>query len=279
MTTSGVSRAISRFETEHNVRLLHRSTHAVSLTHEGERLFEEAREMLHGVERFGLLLAETADGGRSGRVRISAPTGFVRACLLPKLPELLDAHPEIKIDVRSTYDLDDLAARGVDIALRTGTLSGLPGHIARPLLSSPWCVYATPAYLSHRGTPTSPRDLEGHDLIGFRNSREGRVSAWRFQDPGIVGALGMTRYEPNARIVFDDGASAYDMALGGHGLVQAPEWLALDHLRDGRVVEVLRGWRYGEMRLSLVRRERRLAPERIKVVADFLCEAAKHWRS
>lgn len=279
MTTSGVSRAISRFEAEHGVRLLHRSTHAVSLTHEGECLFDEARDMLHGVERFGLLLAEAADGGRSGRVRISAPAGFVRACLLPVLPELLDSHPEITLEVRSTYDLDDLAARGIDIALRTGALVGLPGHIARPLLSSPWCVYATPAYLSRKGTPALPGDLEGHDLISFRNTREGRVSAWRFQDPSVVGAEGIVRYEADARIVFDDGASAYDMARSGHGFVRAPEWLALDDLREGRVIEVLREWRCGEMRLSLVRRERHLAPERIKVVADFLCEAAKLWRS
>ena len=49
--------------------------------------------------------------------------------------------------------------------------------------------------------------------------------------------------------MFDDGAAAYDMACNGHGIVWAPEWLALDDLRDGRVVEVLRAWRSGEMRL------------------------------
>ncbi len=279
MTTSGISRAISRFETEHSIRLLHRSTHAVSLTQEGERLFDEAREMLDGVERFGLLLAKAADGGRSGRVRISAPAGFVRARLLPVLPDLMDAHPEVKIEVRSTYELDDLAARSVDIALRTGSLARFPGHIARPLLSSPWGVYATPAYLSRRGTPVLPRDLEGYDLIGFRSAAEGRVSVWQFQNPGVAGAEGIVRYQPDARIVFDDGASAYDMALGGHGLVRAPEWLALDDLRAGLVIEVLRDWRSAEMQMSIVRRERRFVPERIKVVVDFLGEAAKLWRS
>lgn len=64
------------------------------------------------------------------------------------------------------------------------------------------------------------------------------------------------------------------MARGGHGLVWAPEGRALDDLSDEGVVEVLRGWRCGEMRLSLVG-HRHLVPERIKVVVDFLCATAK----
>lgn len=279
MTTSGVSRAISRFETDHGVRLLHRSTHALSLTDEGEQLLEEAREVLRGIEQFGLLLSQAADGGRGGRVRISAPPGFARACLLPVLPDLLDAHPEIQLEIRTTYDPVDLADGAVDLALRTGHLSGLPGHIAQTLFSSPWCTYATPGYLRRRGTPSTPGELAGHDLIGFRNSGDGRIRAWRFQEPAVEGAGGIVRPEARARIVFDDGAAAYDMACNGHGIVWAPEWLALDDLRGGRVVEVLRAWRSGEMRMSLVRRERRLTPRRIQVVASFLCEAARLWQT
>ena len=216
--------------------------------------------MLRGVEQFGLLLSQAADGGRSGRVRISAPPGFARACLLPVLPDLLDAHPEIRLEIRATYDPVDLADGAVDLALRTGHLSGLPGHIAQTLFSSPWCTYATPDYLRRRGTPSTPGELAAHDLIGFRNSGDGRIKAWRFQDPAVDGAGGIVRPEARARIVFDDGAAAYDMACNGHGIVWAPEWLALDDLKGGRVVEVLRAWRSGEMRMSLVRRERRLTP-------------------
>lgn len=64
------------------------------------------------------------------------------------------------------------------------------------------------------------------------------------------------------------------MAGRGYGIVWAPEWLALDDLRNGRVVEVLRPWRSGETCLSIVCRKRRLTPRRIRVVIDFLREAA-----
>ena len=86
-------------------------------------------------------------------------------------------------------------------------------------------------------------------------------------------------FDPHARIVFDDGSTAYDMACSGYGIVWAPEWLALDDVRRGRVVEVLGKWRSGEMLMSVVRRERRLTPHRVRVVIDFLGEAAKFWQA
>ena len=278
MTTSGVSRVISRFEAEHGVRLLHRSTHALSLTDEGEQLLDGARDVLSGADRFGFMLSQAADGGRAGRVRISAPPGFARACLLPVLPELLDAHPEIRIEVRASYNLVDLADEGVDLALRTGPLEGFPGHVSKLLLSSPWCAYTTPSYLARRGKPASPDDLRQHELISFRNSSDGRVSAWRFQHPVVDGESGLIRLEAHSRIVFNDGSAAYDMARNGYGIVWAPEWMALDDLRSGRVVEVLKTWRSSEMRMSVVRRERRLTPRRISVVTDFLHKSAKLWQ-
>ncbi len=60
-----------------------------------------------------------------------------------------------------------------------------------------------------------------------------------------------------------------------HDLAQAPEWLALNDLRAGNVIEVLRKWRCSETPMSLIRRERRLVPQRTKVVPGFLCKAAK----
>ena len=287
MTTSGVSKAVSRLEAEHGVRLLHRSTHALSLTDEGEQVLDDARDVLRGCERLGLALSQAADGGRAGRVRISAPPGFTRACLLPVLPRLLDAHPEIRVEIQASYNMVDLADEGVDLALRTGALAGLPGHVSQALFSSPWCAYATPGYLARRGTPSCPDDLAGHDLIGFRNSGDGRLVAWRFQDPAAGGEGGAVRhdaqarivFDPHARVVFDDGSAAYGMACNGYGIVWAPEWLALGDVRRGRVVEVLREWRSGGMLMSMVRRERRLTPRRVKVVIDFLGEAAKLWQA
>ena len=274
MTTSGVSKAVGRLETEHGVRLLHRSTHALSLTAEGEQLLDECRAVLHGYERVQAVLATAADGGRAGRVRISAPPGFARRWLLPVLARLLDEHPEISFDVRSSYGLTDLADEGIDLALRTGASTGLPGLVSRRLLSSPWCVCATPAYLARRGTPSSPDDLQTHRLLGFRADRSALAGAWRFGSPVKGGGSTEFRLDIDAPVVFDDGCAAYDMAAAGHGLVWAPAWLASEDLRHGRMVEVLAAWRSGEQIVSIVRRDRRHTPRRLHVVIDALLAAA-----
>jgi len=278
MTTSGVSKAIARFEKTHGLRLLHRSTHALSVTAEGEQLLIEAREALRGVERLEDVLAQAADGGRAGRVRISAPTAFVRACLAPVLPRLLAKHPEIRVDIRSSDSMTDLADEGVDLALRTGRIDGIPGHVSQTLMTFPWTACATPAYLAGREMPSSPADLADHELIGFRNSGTGRLEAWRFRSTVRGSEDATARHEPDARMIFDDALTAWDMARNSHGIAWAPAWLALDDLRRGRVVEVLKEWRCGEMPLSMVRRERRLTPKRTKTVIAFLADVANEWR-
>lgn len=275
MTTSAVSKTITRFETLHGVRLLHRSTHSLSPTAEGEVLLDAAREILSGLDRLETAIARAKVSGEEGRVRLSAPPGFFRVCLLPALPALTDAHPEIQLDVRINYRHVDLAEEGVDLALRGGAVAGLPGHVVQRLFSFGWRAYASPDYVARRGAPRTPAELGDHDLVGFRG--EGRVAPWRFRHPVTGAATTALHRDGEARIVFEDGPSAYDWARGGRGIVWAPEWLAWDDLRERRIVEVLDDWRSRDViAMSVLRRSRQL-PRRTRIVLDFLRECAKGW--
>jgi len=46
LTSSAVSKAITRLEFELGVKLLHRTTRSVSLTNEGARFFEQCQQIL-----------------------------------------------------------------------------------------------------------------------------------------------------------------------------------------------------------------------------------------
>lgn len=267
MATSAVSRTIARLEAARGVKLLHRSTHALSLTKDGELLIDVAREAMAGVDRVEAALGDMAAGGAAGRVRIAAPVAFARHCLVPLLPDFVRAHPDIRLDLRASSAMADLADAGIDLALRSGSLAGMPGHVQQPWLSFPWVACATPGYLAGRGRPARPDELHGHDLIGFRNPRTGRVAAWRFRADE---ADGSARPLPEPRIVFDDGGAAWGAALAGLGVAWAPYWLAADALRSGEAVEVLGEWRGEETQLSIVRRDRRLLPKRVEAVIQFL---------
>ena len=53
-----MSKAVARFERTHGVRLLHRTTHSIALTDEGDRLVDAARTLLENLEKVEASLAE-----------------------------------------------------------------------------------------------------------------------------------------------------------------------------------------------------------------------------
>ncbi|MDU6493878.1 LysR family transcriptional regulator, partial [Bradyrhizobium sp.] len=117
-TTSAMSKAVARLERARGMRLLHRSTHSLALTEEGERLMAAGRVLVESLARVQSALGEAARDG--GRVRVTAPASFARACILPRLPAFLRERPEIEIEVKFRNEILDLAAEGVDIAIRSG---------------------------------------------------------------------------------------------------------------------------------------------------------------
>jgi len=263
MTTSGVSKAIVRFEAEIGMKLLHRSTHALSLTDDGERLIDPARIAAASIA----VLEETVSagaGGATGRVRISAPTALVRSYLVPALARFVALNPDIQLDLRSCDETVDLADAGVDLSLRSGPLQGVPGHVSVPWFRFPWLACASPEYLAQHGTPASPHELGGHHLIGFRNTRTGLVEPWRLRGDETRNSA------PRWHSVFDDAEAAWRAAVTGWGLAWAPSWLAAEALSSGYVVEVLKEWREVETTMSILRRDRRLMPSRVAKVVAFL---------
>ncbi len=264
LTTSAMSRSIARLEASAGVRLLHRSTHALSLTEAGEQLLVPAREALDSFGRADALLAALAAEGSSGRVRISAPPAFMRTCLVPMLPSFLAEHPLVRLDLRATDAIVDLADAGVDLALRSGSLAGVPGHVGLPWFRFAWVACASPAYLARRGIPRTPEDLGSHDLIGFRNVRTGLVEGWQLA--GTRSPLPASAWH----VVLDDAEAAWRAALAGIGIAWAPEWLAAEALASGTMVEVLEDRRSRMTPMSILRRRDNPVPARVKAVVTFL---------
>lgn len=273
-STSAMSKAIGRFERAHGIRLLHRTTHSIALTDEGDQLLEEGRALSESLERVEASLAGLATRSAAGRVRITAPTSFARACIMPELPSFLRANPDIRLEVQFGNEIADLAADGIDLAIRSGRLDGLPGHHVRRLFMFPWIACASPQYLEGRKPLDTPHDLAGYDHVGFRNKATGQILSWRFA--GQNGARSF-RLTPNAKHIFDDAEAAWSMVREGFGIGWGPAWLGLDDLKSGRVVEVLRPWRIEQEPLSMVRLASRHAPKRTLLAMDFLAALPLSW--
>lgn len=275
-TSSAMSKSIARFEQRHGVRLLHRTTHSLSLTQEGERLLEGARRLLQDAERLGASLTEGDEPIARGRVKVSLPGSFAHACVLPYLSEFRASNPEIELDLSLEDSLVDLGAEGVDIAVRAGEVDRQPGHVATRLLSYPYVLCAAPEYLDAHPAPSAPSDLATHRHIVFRNKGNGQLLNWQFRSPAADQR--QVRIQPNTHMIVDDGAAAWTLVRQGFGLTWAPGWLGLDDLRSGRVVEVMSDWRMPDFHLFAVRLQRKNTPARTRVVLDFLRMLVPRWQ-
>jgi DNA-binding transcriptional LysR family regulator len=231
-------------------------------------LVEPAREAVRAASVFSRSAGAQAEESTTGWVRITAPTAFMRDVLTPLLAELTRQNPSIRLDLRASNELVDLAREGIDLAIRSGSLARVPGHLQTTWFKFPWVVCASRQYLKGRPQPARPADLNSHQLIGFRNQRTGQVRPWWFRPPHSDGDA--IQFAPDSASIFDDGGSAWKAAMHGGGIVSAPLWLAAEDLRAGRAVELLREWRDNEVRMNFLRRNQRLTPERVNTVIAYL---------
>jgi DNA-binding transcriptional LysR family regulator len=160
-----VSRRIHVLEEELGVRLLHRTTRAVSLTAEGEAFVPYARSMLEAEDGARAALRPAA-ATASGVLKLTAPSVFGQAIVMPLLPALFAQHPQLRIDLDLSDRVLDIVGEGFDLALRVATL-GDSELVARRLAGNPRMLCASPQYLARHGVPSTVADLASHACIAL----------------------------------------------------------------------------------------------------------------
>ncbi|WP_093532917.1 LysR family transcriptional regulator [Stenotrophomonas rhizophila] len=263
ISQSGLSRAIGRLESELGVRLLQRTTRAVSLTPDGRQFVEHCTPLLCGLED-----AERRLGDRpctpSGVLKLTAPSMFGRKVLVPLTGQLMARYPQLQFELVLNDRLVDLVEEGFDAALRTGPISDVR-MVARPLRPLRWVTVASPGYIARHGAPESVDALQDHTCLAVRNLRSGRLVDWQFRDGD-----GLRDVTAPARMVFDSGDPLVEGALAGVGIVQVMDFAVADALADGRLVRVLKPFEGRTRALSLVYPPSRQASPKLKVLADAL---------
>ena len=265
MSQSGVSRAIARLEARLGIRLLERTTRAVSLTDEGRRFHEQVMPLLAGLEEAAASAAQGTTAIR-GRLRVNLDPYFARLTLGPRLGAFMDAHPQLRLELITRDQLGDLVADGFDCAVRFGhprpsTL------IARKLLDSRMLTVAAPAYLQRYGHPKDPRELENgpHVCIQFRDPETGRPFPWEFHQRRKKLA-----FATSGPLTVNDAGTLYSVCLAGHGMAQVMDLGAHEMLADGRLVNVFPDWPDERFPLYALHPSRRHLPAKTRAFLEFI---------
>jgi DNA-binding transcriptional LysR family regulator len=254
-----VSKTIAQLEDRLQVRLLVRSTHALSPTDAGVRFYERAKLAIREVDE-AELEARGAGAGLTGRLRLSAATTFTRLLIVPRLPEFLAAHPSLDMDLILDDRVIDLVSEGMDMALRMGALADSTA-VARKIASGRRSVVATAAYLARAGTPKTPDDLLHHHALVYSQLGD----AWTF---GKDGAETSVTVRGRLRVSAAEGVRA--AVLADMGLAVASDWMFAPELASGAVQRLLPDWTLPPLDLWALFPTGRMASAKARAFASFV---------
>jgi DNA-binding transcriptional LysR family regulator len=227
---SQISRALARLEATCGARLMHRNTHGLSLTDEGDAVLAQARRLLDIGDELQADLSGRA-GTPRGWVRVSVSAVLAEAIIAPSLASLADRYPGLQLDISADDRIVDMARDGIDVAIRTGTPSS-DTVVARQIGELSRSLYAAPSYASRHGLPQSVEDLEHHRLVSY--SANTVLNEWSYAEgrtTRVFTARGWTRVDNTAALVA--------LVQAGAGIARIVDLVARPLVKAGALLPVL----------------------------------------
>ncbi|RZT46383.1 LysR family transcriptional regulator [Sphingomonas sp. BK036] len=263
LTPSAVARSIDRIEARLGVRLLLRSTRALTPTAEGQAYLQTARRILADLDDAEQQLAD--QGAPRGRLRISTALSHGRLCIVPLLGEFAALYPHILVDFALSDGIVDIAAGQGDVAVRFGALADSL-LTARKLGESGRVIVAAPDYLARYGTPVVPEDLFAHNCLNFNFRRAEPI--WPFRRDGEDIVLSV-----KGNIEANNGETLGQLAAAGVGVARVGAFSVVDDIAAGRLIPILEDFNPGDVELiHAVFVGGSQTPARVRVFVDFLSE-------
>ncbi len=222
VTQAAVSQQVKGLEKRLGVALFQRLPRGLKITAEGEALLPTVTSSFDQ-------MATTLDRIEAGQVRellfLGVVGTFAVGWLLPRLQAFQKQHPFIDVRVSTNNNRVDMAAEGLDFAIRFGQGSW-HGTDAFRLFEAPLSPLCTPKLAE---TLKTPADLMEATLL--RSYRADEWSNW-FAAAGITPAA-----QVNAGIVFDTSLGMMEAALQGLGVALAPPSMFSRHLASGAIIQ------------------------------------------
>jgi len=232
LSPSVVSYHVSQLEQQVGTALIYRSTRRLSLTGDGQRLYQHCQQMLAAAQQ-GLseVSADSAEPG--GKLTITLPSALSRSPLAMQIAGFIKRYPQIELNVLCTDERQNLIEQGIDLAIRAGGLedSGLKtrriGHVSRTLVCAP-------DYLAGRAIPHTPEQLDKYSWIRLAMLPDRRT---------LIGPQGQTE---DIRFAAQTTVNSVELmtqfCIQGLGVATPPDFLVQDALEAGQLVELLPEW-------------------------------------
>lgn len=219
VSQGAVSHQVAALERRLGVPLFRRLPRGLALTDEGLALVPVVADAF---DRVGATLDRFAGGRYREVLNLGVVGTFASGWLLERLPDFAREHPQVDLRVMTNNNRTDLAAEGLDLAIRFGDGAWHATH-AEPIMEAPLTPLCAPALAERIG---SPGDLAREPL--FRSYRADEWPRW-FAAAGLASP-------PMRATVFDSSVPMVAAAAAGLGVALAPAAMFARELATERLV-------------------------------------------
>jgi len=265
LSPTAITRAVAALEDRLGLTLLVRTTRSVRLTAQGSLYLNSCRRILADIDDADRRVRGEAAEPR-GRLTVAAPLMFGRLRVLPIVQGLLRAHPALSVRLLLSDRIVHLVEEAVDVAVR---LADLPDSamIATKVSEVRRVTVASPDYLAAHGSPATPADLAGHDIVGFDGVES--LTEWRFGAQEDVAV----RVEP--RLIVNTADAAIAAVEDGFGITRTVSYQVEASVQAGRLRLILEDYATPPFPVSIVHPAYRLGSANI---GAFVTAARAYFR-
>ena len=171
-----------------------------------------------------------------GTVRITSTDYAVNTVVWPRLARVLQAYPDVKVEVTVDYGLTDVAAERYDLGVRNGDQIAKDMVAVRIGPDRRMVIVGAPSYLAQRPKPSQPQDLLHHNCLALRFP-SGGLYAWELKKGKKA-----VQVRAEGQAIFNGSYLILNAALSGCGLAFIPEDMAAPHVAAGQLHHVMEDW-------------------------------------
>lgn len=240
VTPQAVSLQIRTLEEQLALQLFTRLPAGIVLTAAGEQLLDYVQRGIRLIEH-GIQDVQQRQLRR--QLRISASPWFAVHCLLPKLPEFEQAHPDIDVVVSTSVRFPDFAPQRLDLAIQWG-FGQWPFSRKQLLLTDDKLLVCAPGLLTGPKPLSDPRHLAQHRLLCTELS----IDLWR----KVLNTLGVDSVVERQVLPLDSQAGLVEATEKGLGVALISVDQARQGCRAGRLVAPLGDWPISDLNPALM---------------------------
>ena len=256
ISTAAISRQVAALEDELGTQLLRRTTRQISLTESGRTYYQQCKKILRELQDAESAITKSKNEA-TGELHVMANRYFATTHILPKLSEFMSQNPNLRIHFKLSEQFPNLEKEGIDILFGV-SIEGSADLVRKRIATTRYILCASPAYLKKYGIPKTPSELTTHHYITHLIRKPNNVVS--FKDKEI---------HTNPILYLNDSYAMRECAIHGMGIVNLHDYMVIDAIRDGKLIEILQKYQEPKVNVYLYYQQSRYLQPKIRRFIDF----------